>query len=177
MILETERLYLREMTKADLPALKSILQNSEVMYAYEHAFSDEEVQQWLDKQLASYLSNGFGLWAVIRKKDEQMIGQCGINIQEDQGYEIPELVYLLRQDCWHQGYATEAARGCVEYAFEMLCLPELYALIREDNQPSLQVAKRLEMVEGNTIMRHYRGKDIPHLVYYIVNEASPLLDI
>ena len=47
VILATERLILREMTEEDLPALRSMLQDIEVMYAWEHAFSEEEVRQWL----------------------------------------------------------------------------------------------------------------------------------
>ena len=65
MILETERLYLREMTEDDFPALCLMLQDPEVMYAYGHAFSDEEAHQWLDKKLDNYLRDGFGLWAMI----------------------------------------------------------------------------------------------------------------
>ena len=60
-ILETQRLSLREMTKDDFPALCKILQDAEVMYAYEHAFSDEEVVAWLDKNLTRYEKDGFGL--------------------------------------------------------------------------------------------------------------------
>ena len=51
MILETERTYLRKIEQSDFSALCKILQDKEVMYAYEHAFSCEEVQEWLDKQL------------------------------------------------------------------------------------------------------------------------------
>ncbi len=65
MILETERLYLREMNQDDYGSLCRILQDEEAMYAYEGAFSDEEVQEWLDRQTARYQRWGFGLWAVI----------------------------------------------------------------------------------------------------------------
>lgn len=51
MVLETKRLYLRKMNQGDYDALCRILQDPEVMYAYEHAFSDEEVQDWLDRQI------------------------------------------------------------------------------------------------------------------------------
>ena len=67
-ILETERLRLRRMTQDDFPALCRILQDPDVMYAYEHAFSDEEVQEWLDRQLSRYAQYGFGLWAVELKR-------------------------------------------------------------------------------------------------------------
>ncbi|MFQ7302611.1 MAG: GNAT family N-acetyltransferase, partial [Beduini sp.] len=62
MILETERLYLREMTHEDEKDLSEMLQDPKVMYAYEHNFSDTDVQIWLDRQLARYHKDGFGLW-------------------------------------------------------------------------------------------------------------------
>jgi RimJ/RimL family protein N-acetyltransferase len=61
MILETERLFLREMTRSDYRALANILQDAETMYAYEGAFSDNETQEWLDRNLLRYQVDGFGL--------------------------------------------------------------------------------------------------------------------
>lgn len=54
IILQTERLYMREMTQDDFPSLCKILQDEETMYAYEGAFTDAEAQEWLDRQLARY---------------------------------------------------------------------------------------------------------------------------
>ena len=51
MILETERLYLREMEQSDFDSLCRILQDDKVMYAYQGAFSDDEVHEWLDRQI------------------------------------------------------------------------------------------------------------------------------
>ena len=62
--LETKRLFLREMTWEDRPAICAILQDKETMYAYEHAFSDEEADQWMKNQMDRYRKFGFGLWAV-----------------------------------------------------------------------------------------------------------------
>lgn len=81
MIIETERLYLRKLMQNDFEALCGILQDDETMYAYEGAFSDEEVQEWLDRQLARYEKYGFGLWAVILKENGELIGQCGLTMQ------------------------------------------------------------------------------------------------
>lgn len=60
----TERLYLREMTQNDFPALSRILRDPEVMYAYEGAFTEAETQAWLDNQFRRYAETGMGLWAV-----------------------------------------------------------------------------------------------------------------
>ena len=59
-ILETERLRLRKLTQADFENLCGILQDAQAMYAYEHAFSDQEVQAWLDNQLRRYQEEEFG---------------------------------------------------------------------------------------------------------------------
>ena len=64
IIIETDRLLLRELTPDDLPALRRLLQDDQAMVAYEGAFSDAEVQDWLDRQLARYQRWRFGLWAV-----------------------------------------------------------------------------------------------------------------
>ena len=68
VLAETKRLILRKMTPSDREELCRILQDEEVMYAYEGAFSDEEVEAWLDRQLKRYEEDGFGLWAVILKE-------------------------------------------------------------------------------------------------------------
>lgn len=55
------------------------------MYAYEGAFSDQEVQVWLDKMFRRYENDGFALWAVVEKGSGELIGQCGITYQEYNG--------------------------------------------------------------------------------------------
>ena len=74
MILETGGLYMREMTQEDFQSLCKIMQDEEAMYAYEGAFSDVEVQEWLDRQISRYRKWGFGLWAVILKETEEVLG-------------------------------------------------------------------------------------------------------
>ncbi len=81
VILETERLYLREMEQTDYTALCRILQDKQVMYAYEHAFDNDEVQEWLDNQIRRYDHDGFGLWAAVLRETDEMIGQCGLTIR------------------------------------------------------------------------------------------------
>ena len=120
MLLETERLSLREMTQADYPSLCRILQDEQVMYAYEGAFSDAEIQEWLDRQISRYQKWQFGLWAVILKETGELIGQCGLTMQPWKNQEVLEIGYLFQRAYWHQGYATEAAEACKGYAFEVL---------------------------------------------------------
>ena len=103
MILETERLALRELNQADFAALRAILQDEAVMYAYEHAFTNREVQAWLDRQRDRYAKDGFGLWAMVEKATGEMMGQCGLTLQDWGERQVPEIGYHLRRDRWHQG--------------------------------------------------------------------------
>ena len=164
MVLETERLVLREMGQADLPALCEILQDPLVMYAYEHAFSDDEAQVWLDRQRERYAAYGFGLWAVVEKASGQLIGQCGVTMQD---WEVPEVGYLFRRSKWHQGFAAEAAAACRDYAFHTLGFPEVFSIIRENNFPSQHVALRCGMSVRGAFVKQYYGMDMPHLVFGI----------
>ena len=65
--IETDRLLLREMSLSDMEALSSILQDENVMYTYNGAFSDEETLAWMQKQLQRYREHGFGLWGMFLK--------------------------------------------------------------------------------------------------------------
>ena len=170
MIFATERLYLREMNRADYGALCKILQDGETMYAYEGAFSDAEVQEWLERQLSRYQKWGFGLWAVVLKKTGEMIGQCGLTMQPWKDWEVLEIGYLFQRAFWHQGYATEAARACKEYAVQTLNAVEVGSIIRGTNIPSQQVAIRNGMTPVDRWTKHYRGVDMPHDRYAVVRK-------
>ena len=171
-ILETPRLLLREMTTSDLPAICRVLQDEKTMYAYEHAFSDEEAQAWLNNQLRRYREDGFGLWATVLKESGEIIGQCGITLQDVNGEWVPEVGYLFERAYWHQGFATEAAIACKEYAFSVLGLDTVYTIIRDNNIASQNVAKRNGMTICGRIVKHYYGMDMPHLVYRAERDAK-----
>ncbi len=68
-ILKTPCLALCELEQEDFAFLCAILQDEQTMYAYEGAFSDEEVQEWLDRQRAHYREYGLGFWAAVLKEN------------------------------------------------------------------------------------------------------------
>ena len=164
-IIETERLYLREFVKNDYSDLCEILQDIDVMYAFEHAFSKEEVENWYNKNIDRYKKDGFGLWAVINKNTNDFIGQCGLTLQHINEKEYLEIGYLFKKKNWHKGYATEAALGCKKYGFETLNADKLFSLIKENNIASQNVAKRIGMVKIDEIMKHYYNMDMLHYIF------------
>ena len=164
-ILTTPRLLLRRMGTGDRGAIAAILQDAQAMYAYEHAFSDAEVDEWMERQQERYAQYGFGLWAVEEKG--QVIGQCGITMQACEGRMLPEIGYLFRRDRWGMGYATEAAMGCRDYAFSVLGFSEIFSLIRDNNYPSQRVALRCGMALRGKMIKHYYGMVMPHLIFSV----------
>ncbi|MBL4933161.1 GNAT family N-acetyltransferase [Clostridium paridis] len=167
MVLETQRLILREMIQADFPVLCKILQDDDVMYAYEGVFTNDEVQGWLDRQFERYKEHGFGLWAVVLKETGIMIGQCGLTMQDYKSKKVMEVGYLFQKEYWHRGYASEAAIACKEYAFDKLNVKEVYSIIRDTNIPSQKVAIRNGMTCIDKFIKHYRGVDMPHFLFSV----------
>ncbi len=167
MIFETERLVLREMNQDDYRDLAEILQNSNVMYAYEHDFTDMDVQIWLDRQRKRYETYGFGLWAVILKNTKEMIGQAGLTLQPYKDTEVLEIGYLLKEKFWHYGYAREAAAGCKKYAFEVLKQDKVCSVIKVDNTSSIRVAESIGMRKEDTFIARYYNGDMLHYLYSV----------
>lgn len=170
MKIETDRLYLREMNEHDFDALYAILGDAQTMYAYEHGFTVDEAKAWLMKQLKNYQTYGYGLWAVILKETDEMIGQCGLTRQACDTYgEVVEIGYLLNKAYWHNGYATEVAQACKQWAFDELRIPEVFSIIRDNNIASQCVAERNGMLRRGQFVKHYYGIDMPHIIYSAQN--------
>lgn len=166
-ILETERLILRELEQTDFKDLAEILQDPLVVYAYEHEFTDEDVQVWLDRQRTRYSKYGFGLWAMVLKETGEMIGQAGITMQPYKGGEVLEIGYLLKYKDWHHGYAREAAMGCKHYAFETLKAEKVHSVIKSDNFASMKVAQSIGMTKIDEFITQYYNGDMLHYLYAV----------
>jgi RimJ/RimL family protein N-acetyltransferase len=173
-IITTERLMLRRLTQEDYCALAQILQDETTMFAYEHGFSDEETQSWLDRQIERYRENGFGIWAAVLCANGEMIGQCGLSWQQLEDRQVLEIGYLFQRTHWKQGYAIEAARACKQYAFETLGAQEVYSIIRENNLASMNVAIRNGMLVRGRFIKHYYGMDMPHYAFCITRAEYEL---
>lgn len=172
MVLETERLVLRELTMSDEPALAEILTDPQTMEHYPAPFSRQKVRDWISWNLSNYDQYKHGLWAVIRKKDGLFLGDCGITMQEIEGDSVPELGYHIRKDCWGRGYATEAARGCMDYAFQILRLPRLYTYTEKNNIPSMKVAEKNGMTFVKSFTKEIMGTTAEEVLYMAANPGQ-----
>ena len=170
VVTETERLLIRRITHKDMDELLAIMGKPEVMYAWEHGFTKKDVRKWINRQLTRYRKDGFGYFAVILKESGALIGQAGLMNSTINGNEAVELVYILDNAYWHNGYGTEAARTCLEYAFEELGLKTVCCSIRPENVASIRVAERLGMTLCGSHTVIYNEKEMPHLIYELKTE-------
>jgi RimJ/RimL family protein N-acetyltransferase len=145
VILETERLFLREMDMDDYGALYAGLADQNIMRHYPYAFDEERVRGWIERNMDRYRNDGFGLWAVCLKETEEMIGDCGLTLQNIEGEMLPEIGYHIRADRQRRGYAGEAARAVRDWAFRNTDYPALYSYCKYTNEPSFRTAESIGM--------------------------------
>ena len=140
MKLETERLFLREMTEDDFDALYRVLGDSDIMRHYPYTFDEARVRGWIRRNRERYQVFGFGLWAVCLKETGEMIGDCGLTIQVIGGQIKPEIGYHIRGDQQRKGYAGEAAAAVRDWTFRNTPFRVIYSYMKYTNEPSARTA-------------------------------------
>lgn len=147
IVLETDRLILRRLTRADLDDLYALYRDPEVRkYFPEGALTYEQTREELDWFIEVYYGEyGFGLWAAIHKATGEFIGRCGLIPWTLEGRSEVEVAYMLAKAYWGQGLGTEAARAIRDYGFEQLGFDRLICLIDAGNRASIRVAEKIGM--------------------------------
>lgn len=169
LILETERLLLRESTDGDLDFLAAMLADPQVMRFYPKCYSREEAAEWLERARQRYEQEGYAPWLVVLKATGEPIGRVGVSRQVAEGRELDEVGYMIHRPYWRQGYAFEAAAASRDYAFQTLNIPRVVSLIRPSNRPSQYVARKLGMrPEPRPVMFH----NIQHMVFAVARGSS-----
>ncbi|MGE9295943.1 MAG: GNAT family N-acetyltransferase [Puniceicoccales bacterium] len=168
MEIETERLLLRPFREVDLDDEFSVVGDAETMSFYPKPYSKEEVAKIIAKNIQTFETSGYGLFAVIDKRNGEYLGDCGITIQTINGEEEFEVGYRIRKEHWGQGFAPEAARAIVAYGFQKLGLKKLCSYMAKDHHQSRRTAEKA----GMTLQKEYRNqrnRDILTTVYVIEN--------
>ena len=141
MRIETARIVLRPLTPEDEAALATVLSDAETMRWYPRPFTGDEVREWIERQLGRYSSSA-GLLGLVEKQTGRLIGDCGPVWQEVEGRTELEIGYHVSRERWNQGFATEAARVVIDYAFENLGVERVVSMIRPENLASRRVAEK-----------------------------------
>jgi ribosomal-protein-alanine N-acetyltransferase len=144
-VIETERLNLRGFAQDDIDRLAEILGDPVVMRYMPG--NEPWPREWAERELRNLIEHwgqhGYGRWAVVDRKDEKMIGWCGLAFLPK--LEETEVAYLLDKDYWNRGYATEAARISLGYGFEEAGLDRIIALAFPENAASIRVMEKIGM--------------------------------
>lgn len=136
---------MRKMTTADYDALHAVLADKEIMSHYPYDFDEARVRDWIERNIKRYKEDGFGLWALCLKESGQMIGDCGLTLQNIEGQFLPEIGYHVRKDCQGKGFAKEAAKAVRDWAFANTDYPALYSYCKYTNVPSYKTAESIGM--------------------------------
>ncbi len=169
MFLETERLYLRRMSYDDFAVLNDMLSNPKVMYAWEYTFSEQDVKDWISKNLAKYQKHSLGYFLVCDKTTTQVLGQAALMPDEIDGRLYYEIGYIFKPENWHKGYAAECVKFLADYAFTKLNVNEVIFEIKPDNIASIKVAEKSGAKVCGSFYKNVRGKRMKHLIFKLKN--------
>lgn len=142
-ILETERLLIREITVEDVPRLYELYADESITRYMEPLFP---TQQQEEDYTRDYIKNiyhfyGYGMWLITLKESGEIIGRAGLEYKE--GFDGLEIGFMLGKDYQHKGYAYEACRAILDYAWDELEQNQIYAVVHEQNVSSIALCERL----------------------------------
>ena len=144
-ILETARCYIRETVPEDADEFFGIY-SAPGMTLYNDGLAPELEQErqyirdYIDKVYRFY---NFGVWTILKKDTDEIIGRAGFSFRE--GFEGPELGYVIGRSWQGQGYATEVCRAILQYGFRELGFDEVHAFVRPENEASMRLCRKLGM--------------------------------
>lgn len=141
--LETKRLAFRRLEMEDTIRWMEFVDHPEAVKFLWFDRADEQAAiAWLEKQLGRYEKGTGGLCAVCLRSTGEMVGQCGLLLQEVQGEMMWEVGYHFIPEYWGQGYASEAANACRDFGFQNSDTGHIISIIADQNYTSRAVARR-----------------------------------
>ena len=144
MIIETNRLILREYTMDDFNDLYQILSDPETMKHYPKPYDEKGTIRWLEWSINNYRQYGFGLWAIELKETNEFIGDCGITLQNIDNELLPEIGYHINKKHWKKGYAKEAGLAVLNWGFNNTNYEAFYSYMGKEYNPYAYQVHRLE---------------------------------
>lgn len=141
-IIETERLFLRELNVNDAESFYRLNLDKDVLkYTGDKPFENIENSKEFLEKYNHYEKYGFGRWAVINKENGKFLGWCGLKFTEIRNeYDIG---FRFFKKYWNKGYATESAKSCIDYGINKLQLTEILGRAMRENQASIRVLEKI----------------------------------
>jgi RimJ/RimL family protein N-acetyltransferase len=177
--LTTTRLNLRQWRSADLEPFAALNADPAVMEFMPALLTREQSAQFIEWAAADLERRGFGLWAVEERASGTLAGCVGLNVPSFEATFTPcvEILWRLAAPCWGRGFATEAARACLDLGFGALDLKEVVAFTVPRNTRSRAVMERLGMQrDAHGDFAHPRLPAehplSPHVLYRIARAAA-----
>lgn len=142
-ICETERCLVRETTLEDVDSFYGIYRDKSITAYMEDLFEDREqerqyIRDYIEKVYGFY---GFGMWTVCLRETKEVIGRAGLSMRE--GFEEPELGYVIGKNWQGQGIATEVCREILAYGRDELGFEQVRALMHPENEASKRLCCKL----------------------------------
>jgi RimJ/RimL family protein N-acetyltransferase len=168
-MLKTERLVLRRWRYSDREPFAAMNADPEVMEHFPATLTPDESGALIDRIEARFEEDGFGLWALEIAETGQFIGFTGLAVPGFKAHFTPavEIGWRLTRSSWGHGYAGEAARRALTFAFDDLELAEVVSFTSHTNLRSQMVMERIGMIndpaddfdhpaldEGHPLRRH-----------------------
>ena len=148
VIPETERLILRNWHDKDRPVYLATCNTAAVTRHLDGPSSEEDIEAAFGRIAKSQQERAFSFWAIERKSDGALLGYCGLRICDDLERPVHgevEIGWRLREDAWGQGYASEAARAALEWAWANLDADRVVSFTVPANEASWRLMERLGM--------------------------------
>jgi len=140
--LQTERLGFRPWSESDFELAMGLWGDPEVTRLFGGPFSHEQVMERLSREIANWQAHGIQYWPIFLLAGGEHVGCCGLRLHKPE-QRILEIGYHLRRAHWSFGYASEAARAVVDFAFHTLGARGLFAGHHPENQASGGVLRKL----------------------------------
>ena len=145
IIIETERLILRELDIGDAPNMLRLYSNDQVQqYTGEDVITSmEEIRLKIKELQTRDEQRGFGRWATILKEGQHFLGWAGLAYLPE--FDVIDIGYRFLPEYWGQGIATEASYAILNYGFDQLKLKEIVAIAMKENKASFKVMEKVGM--------------------------------
>jgi RimJ/RimL family protein N-acetyltransferase len=141
-LLRTARLGFRAWAATDLALALELWGDPAVTRLIGGPFTPEQIRQRLEREIATFAAHHVQYYPLFLLETGEHVGCCGLRpYQPDQ--QVYELGFHLRQAFWGSGYASEAARAVIAYAFDALGAAALFAGHNPANESSRKLLLRL----------------------------------